>query len=58
MSVRKFIRDLWGNPFFWFSFAVVSVIRRLGSRQRHPLQKKMWTSLGSAVVFGKPLPSP
>jgi hypothetical protein len=25
--VRKFLQDLWNNPFFWLSFAIVVVIR-------------------------------
>jgi len=25
--VRKFVKDLWNDPFFWISFAVVIVIR-------------------------------
>ena len=27
--MKKFVRDLWNNPFFWISFAVVIVIRLL-----------------------------
>jgi len=25
--MRKFVQDLWANPFFWLSAAVVIVIR-------------------------------
>lgn len=25
--VRKFLQDLWNNPFFWIAFAIVIVIR-------------------------------
>jgi hypothetical protein len=25
--MKKFVRDVWGKPFFWLSFAVVVVIR-------------------------------
>jgi hypothetical protein len=25
--MRKFVQDLWSNPWFWISFSVVIVIR-------------------------------
>ena len=25
--MKKFVQDLWGNPFFWLSFAVVITSR-------------------------------
>jgi hypothetical protein len=28
-TMKKFVQDLWNNPFFWISFAVVIVIRLL-----------------------------
>jgi hypothetical protein len=27
--MKKFVQDLWNNPFFWISFGVVIVIRLL-----------------------------
>ena len=27
--MKKFVQDLWNNPFFWISFSVVIVIRLL-----------------------------
>ena len=28
-TMKKFVQDLWNNPFFWISFSVVIVIRLL-----------------------------
>ena len=28
-TIKRFVQDLWNNPFFWISFSVVIVIRLL-----------------------------
>jgi len=42
--MKKFVQDLWNNPFFWISFAVVIVIRLL-LKQRRPIGEVLGRTL-------------